>query len=221
MKFIKRILLYLIGFCIIAVGINISKLSGLGISPVSSIPRALEVTLGFSLGKMVMLVYVILVLLQFLVLRKKFQPVNILGIATALLFGTIVDFFGIDPNAPGHLLVNFPRPEGYLMRFIYLLCSIVIIAIGVTLYLKANLIPMPAEGLAAAIAQVSGKAFGDCKTIVDMSLITIALIIQLIFLGGFKSFTGPNVVVREGTILSAFLVGQVMKLIKKWGIFGK
>ena len=75
---------------------------------------------------------------------------------------------------------------------------------------------MPAEGLAAAISKVSGKPFGDCKTFVDVGLIVTALILQLIFLGGFKSFTGANVVVREGTILSAVCVGQVVKLLNKW-----
>lgn len=43
MKNVKRLIVYIIGLFIIAVGINVSKMSGLGISPVSSIPRALEV----------------------------------------------------------------------------------------------------------------------------------------------------------------------------------
>ena len=101
------------------------------------------------------------------------------------------------------------------MQLVYLLVSIVIIAIGVYVYLKPSLVPMPAEGLAGAIAQKTGKPFGDCKTIVDVSLIVIALAIQLIFLGGFKSFSGENVVVREGTVLSAVCVGQTVKLLKK------
>lgn len=215
LDYIKRILIYLIGLLIIATGINISKMAGLGISPVSSIPRALEVTLNFTLGQMVIIVYCLLVIAQIIVLRKEFKLLNILGVPVALVFGWMVDLMGIDPNAFGHLLYNFPRPSNYIMSFLYLIVSIIIIAIGVYIYLMPNLIPMPAEGLAQAISIKSGKAFGDCKTFVDTGLILVALILQLIFLDGFNSFTNPNVIVREGTIISAVCVGQLVKLIKK------
>jgi len=212
---IKRILVYLLGCSLIAIGINVSKMAGLGISPVSSIPRALEVVWGFSLGTMVILVYIVLVLLQIAVLRKEFKPINLIGVPVAIVFGWLVDFFGINPDTVGHLLYNFPRPQNYAMQLVYLFASIIIIGVGVTIYLRPKLIPMPAEGLAAAIAQKTGKKFGDCKTMVDVGLITIALIIQLVFLGGLSSFTSENVVVREGTIISAICVGQVVKFLNK------
>jgi len=210
---LKRILIYLLGCLIIAVGINVSKMSGLGISPVSSIPRALEVAWGFSLGRMVILIYCVLVLLQLMVLRKDFKPISALGVPVAIVFGWMVDLVGINPNTFGHLLYNFPRPETYIMRLVYLLASIIIIGFGVAIYLRPQLVPMPAEGLAAAISKKTGKAFGDCKSMVDISLITTALVIQLLFLGGISSLKGDAVVVREGTILSAFCVGQVVKFI--------
>lgn len=221
---IKRIICYLAGLLIIATGINFAKMSLLGISPVSSIPRACEVILGgekfsfsslVTLGNMTIVVYCILVILQIIVLRKDFKPQNILGIAVAIIFGKMVDFMGIDPNAFGHLLYNFPQPEGYLMKLLYLLASTVIIAIGVFLYLRPKFVPMPAEGLAGAISAKTGKVFGNCKTIVDCSMIAVAFILQFIFLGGFNSFTGDTVVVREGTIISAVIIGQIVKFISK------
>lgn len=219
MKIVKdwvtRILIYLAGLLIIALGINVSKMAGLGISPVSSIPRALEVSLGFTLGQMVIVIYCVLVVLQLLVLRKDFRIINVLGIPVALIFGWMVDLVGVDPKAFGHLLAGFPRPGNYVMSLVYLAASIIIIGIGVYVYLKPDLVPMPAEGLAQAISFKTGKPFGDCKTLVDTGLIAVALIIQLIFLGGFRSFTGDTVVVREGTIISALCVGQVVKFIKK------
>ncbi len=223
LDFIKRLVLYLIGLLVIALGINISKMSGLGISPVSSIPRALEVVLGqklewVTLGNMVIVIYCVLVLLQMAVLGQKFQLKNVLGVPVALIFGFMVDLVGIDPNATGHLLAGFAEnytPENYFVKLLFLLASIVIIGFGVYIYLKPSLVPMPAEGLAAAISQTLDKPFGDCKTAVDISLIAIALILQLIFLGGFASFTGDTVVVREGTILSAICVGQVVKFLNR------
>lgn len=214
LNYCKRTTIYLLGLFIIAIGINVSKMAKLGISPVSSVPRALEVALGFTLGQMILLVYCLLVLAQLIVLRKKFKPKNILGVAVGIVFGWMVDLVGIDPNAIGHLMYGFPIPEAYWLKLTYLAASILIIGIGVFTYLKAELIPMPAEGLALAISENSKLKFGDCKTIVDVSLITIAVIVQCIALGGIESFIGETVVVREGTIISAICVGQVVKLIR-------
>lgn len=228
LQFIKRLAVYLVGLAVIAVGINISKLSGLGISPVSSIPGVLSKSLGLSLGSMVIVVYCVLVAAQFAVLRKRFRPVSILGIPVAIVFGLMVDFLGVasfTPTLAGisigikreftGLMAGLPAPEGYPLRLVYLVASIAIIAVGVFIYLSPKLVPMPAEGLAKAISDVSGRAFGNCKTAVDMSMILIALILQLIFLGGFSSFAPENVVVREGTVISAFCVGQVVKLLNR------
>lgn len=211
---VKRVLLYLLGLFIIAIGINISKMAQLGISPVSSVPRALEVAFGFTLGQMVLLVYCILVLLQLIVLRKNFRIKNVFGVVVGIVFGWMVDLVGIDPNAFGHLMYGLPLPEIYPVKLLYLAISIIVIGIGVFTYLKADLVPMPAEGLALAISQKSKLKFGDCKTIVDVSLIIIAVIVQCIALGGLSSFVSDTVVVREGTIISAICVGQVVKLIR-------
>lgn len=225
---ILKVLIYLLGLLIISVGINISKLSGLGISPVSSIPGVLsKVIPGASLGSMVIVVYCVLVLAQFIVLRKKFRPVNILGVPVAIIFGLMVDFVGVSeftPTLAGFsigitekfrgLLVFLPKPELYPVKLLYLVTSIIILGIGVFVYLKPGLVPMPAEGLAGAISQVSGKTFGNCKTAVDVCMISIATILQIILLGGFSSF-GAGAVVREGTILSAICVGQVVKYLNR------
>ncbi len=212
----KKLLVYLAGMLIIALGINISKLSGLGISPVSSIPGVLnKIRPELSLGTMVIIVYCVLVLAQLAVLGKDFKLKNILGVPVAIVFGWMVDLVGIDPDAFGHLLSNFPKPQGYVMQLVYLAASIIIIGIGVFIYLKPKLVPMPAEGLALAISQKADKPFGNCKTGVDVSLILIAIILQMIFLGGFGSFAAGKAVVREGTVLAAICVGQVVKLLNR------
>lgn len=226
---------YLFGFVFIAVGINFSKMSSLGISPVSSIPYACENIWGFTLGTTTNIIYAILIVLQlvFLLLsllkkRKKTGKTDksdiipfikaVLGFAVTYLFAFIINLTGINEKAFGHLLLNFPRPENYFMRLLYTVAAVILIAIGVFMYLRPHWIPLPAEGLAGALAGFFGKSFGDCKTVVDCSMIAIALILQLIFLGGFSSFSSEQVVVREGTIIAAVAVGQIVKpLTKLWG----
>ena len=196
----------------VAVGINISKLTNLGISPVSSVPRAGELIWGFTLGAATIAVHIICILLQFIILRKRFKPVNILQVVVGVVFGYMVDLTGTDPNAFGHLMLGFPVPHTYILRLLYMLISVLLIGLGVYIYLKPGWVPMAAEGLSQAVAEATGKPFGNCKTFVDTSLVLIALVLQLIFLGGLSSFAGDKVVVREGTVIAAVLVGQVVKL---------
>ena len=212
LEIVKKIVQYLGGLMLVAVGIKISKLTNLGISPVSSVPRAAELIWGFTLGTATIAVHMICILLQFVILRKRFKPVNILQVLVGVAFGYMVDLVGTDPKAFGHLMLGFPVPQTYVMRLLYMLVSVVLIGLGVYIYLKPGWIPMSTEGLSKAIAETTGKPFGNCKTFVDTSLVLIALILQLIFLGGLSSFTGDKVVVREGTIIAAVLVGQVVKL---------
>ncbi len=228
LQFLLKLFIYLIGLTVIALGINVSKLSALGIAPVSSTPGVLAKQFPeFSLGNMVIIVYVILVILQIIVLRKQFKWKNILGIPVALIFGLIVDFVGTAPykmklgvidlgikHEFNGLLINFPHPANLIMQFVYLLASIAIIGIGVFIYLRPNLVPMPAEGLAGAISTVSGKAFGNCKTLVDVGLILIATVLQIIFFGFGSLWIGKGVV-GIGTILAAVCVGQVVKFLNK------
>lgn len=227
---IKRIAFYLIGLFIITIGINISKLSSLGISPVSSIPAVLAgIIPNVSLGNMVIVVYCVLVVAQLVVLRKKFKWKNVLGVPVALIFGLLVDFtgvaeyrlkigtidLGIDRTFDG-LLINFPKPSGVVMQFVYLIASIIIIGIGVFIYLRPKLVPMPAEGLAVAFSEITSKPFGNWKTIVDVVLIFIAMVLQVIFLGGIGSLWIGKGIVGIGTIFAAIFVGQIVKLLTRW-----
>ena len=205
---------YILGLAIIAVGINITKVADLGISPASSLPRAIEAVSSISLGTASTVINVLMVFIQAAILRKRFKPVNILGIPLSIVFGWFIDLFGTDPNAFGHLLVNMPRPQGYPMKLLFLLAGTVVISIGVFLYSRVKWVMLPNDGVGAAIAEARGKGFGDGKTFIDCTYVAIALIIQLVFLGGLKSFT-QNVVVREGTVIGSLMVGQAVKFLGK------
>ena len=209
---VKKVICYIVGLFLLAIGINISKLSTIGISPVASIPRACEIIFHFTLGTTTMVIYCLFVLLQVVVMRKDFKVINVLGIATTFVLSWFIDLTGSDPNAIGHLMVNVPKADAYLMKLLYELLGVFFAGSGVFLFMRTKLVPMPAEGFADAISQKSGLEFGDCKTFVDIGALLVALVLQLIFMGGLKSFTSPDVVVREGTFILAIGIGQLVKL---------
>ena len=203
MKTIKKVLIYLSGFLILSIGVNISKQAGLGISPVSSIPYALELIWGIELGKATYLVYLVLMGLQIILLGKNYKIKDLLQVIPTFILGTFITYTGTN-----YLLFWLPRPTNYLFQLLYLFISIIVIGIGVSLFLIPNIMSLPAEGLSNAIVLVSKERikFGNAKIIVDSGMVLISAILSLVFLGGFKT-------VREGTILAAMLVGKVVDII--------
>lgn len=205
MKTTKKVIIYLLGFLILAIGINISKSAGLGISPVSSIPYACELVWGVELGKATYFVYMGLMLLQIILLRKNYKIRNLLQIVPTFILGTFLTY-----TSTKYLLFWLPVPTTYFIKLLYLAISIVVIGIGVSGFLIPNIMPLPAEGLCQAIVQASKDKikFGNAKVGVDTGMVVVSAILSVIFLGSLTT-------VREGTILAALLVGKVVGFIMK------
>ena len=82
----------------------------------------------------------------------------------------------------------------------------IILGIGVSLEVTANLIPLPGEGLILSICTVLPIKFGNMKVITDVSLVVAAVLLSFIFLADLYG-------VREGTIAAAICVGLVSKMV--------
>lgn len=73
-----RLVVYLIGLFIMTLGISMSVKSNLGVSPVSSIPYTITCITGLEIGKATILFHIVLVALQFVILRGAFQIKSLL-----------------------------------------------------------------------------------------------------------------------------------------------
>ena len=57
-KFILRIVVYIIGLFFLALGVAFSINSGLGVSPVNSLPYVISLITGVEIGTMVIIVFI-------------------------------------------------------------------------------------------------------------------------------------------------------------------
>jgi uncharacterized membrane protein YczE len=206
MNITKRIMLYMLGLFAMSVGVNLSKLSGLGISPVSSIPYAMEFITKIRLGTISIAVYITFIALQALILGKDFKLSSCLQFFCTFLMGFFINF-----TSPDSVFLSMvPAPESYIYRLVLCVVSCILIGIGVYIYLQAKLPALPAEGLMLAITQkLAGKAeFHTVKVVVDITMVLISAGLSIIFLGSLKT-------VREGTIIASVLVGIVVGRCKK------
>ncbi|WP_256365389.1 hypothetical protein [Methanosphaera sp. WGK6] len=94
------------------------------------------------------------------------------------------------------------------MSLIYMIISIVLIALGLFTYLPPNLIPLPVEGVTQTIALVTKQPFPKIKVGFDTTVVALSLITCLVMIKSPGS-------VGVGTVISALLVGTVLKYIVK------
>ncbi len=195
-----RVLTYCVGLMLLALGVALSVNSNLGVSPVNSLPYVVSRILNVQMGSCVTVIFCFYILLQILLLGKDFQPVNLLQILFSTVFGYFVDFAKM-------LVGDFAIPT-YLGQLTMLAASIVLIALGVLLYMDAELVPMPMEGLSACIAKKLNKPFSTMKTVIDCLVVFIGIGLSFAFLGKLDG-------IREGTVITAMVVGKLIALFKK------
>lgn len=201
-----RLILYFIGLFIMTLGIAMSVKSDLGVSPVSSIPYTITCIWGLEMGKATILFHAALVVLQVLILRRFFEPKNLLQIAAGIVFGYFTTFCN-------YLFSFLPTPENIPMRLFLMLGSTVLIAVGIFFYLPANIMPLAGEGAMKAISDRSGIAFNKVKIAFDVTMVTVSLASCLIALHTPGS-------VGIGTVAAAILVGTVLGMItKRFGLW--
>ena len=200
LQFVIRVGVYCLGLLLLAFGVAVSVNSNLGVSPVNSLPYVISKILNVPLGSCVTVVFCSYIVLQILILRREFQPVNLLQILFSTLFGYFVDFAKL-------VLGDFAIPT-YAGKLVMLAVSIVLIALGILLYMDAQLVPMPMEGLTASIAKKLGKPFPTMKTIVDCVVVGTGIVLCFVFLGGLNG-------IREGTVITAIVTGKIIAWLRK------
>ena len=200
-----RLFMYFIGLFIMTVGIALSVKSDLGVSPVSSIPYTMTVVWGIEMGFATFLFHIALVIIQILLLRKRFKVKNLIQIAVGVVFGLFTTLCN-------YLIELLPSTDNLFIRILMLIISILVVAIGLFLYVPADIMPLAGEGTMLAISEVTHFKFSNVKIGFDVTVSVISLCICLVTIGGLGS-------VGAGTVISAVLTGIVLGVITK--IFGE
>lgn len=105
--------------------------------------------------------------------------------------------------------MNFiPPADTFLIALLMCAISIFLIALGLFFYVPTNLIPLSVEGVTQAIAIVSNRPFSRIKVYLDISIVSIALLLSYGFLGQLGS-------VGIGTIIGALFIGTTVKYIHR------
>lgn len=194
--FIKRCLMFIAGLLIMAMGVAFSIKANLGTSPISSVPYVANLFTHLTVGNATIIMHCVFILIQILILRKQYKLIQLMQLPVAIVFGFLTDL--------SIWLIQGISHSNYFQQWILCVIGIVLVAVGVSFEVTANVITLAGEGVILAICKVFPIKFGYMKVAFDVTLVITACLLSFIFLHKLEG-------VREGTVTAAILVGLIAK----------
>lgn len=193
---IWRYIFYGVGLIVLAVGITLNTKTGLGVSPIISVPFVISSIWGFNFAAMTFIVYSIQVGIQFLLKGENREWKDILQIPFSLVFSFFLNVFGE--------VLEF-QSEMMWQKLLLLAAAIVVTAIGAAMTVNMKLVPNPADGLAQTVGDFLNRGMGFGKNIIDLISVFITCIIGLVFAGKLTA-------IGIGTVVAMIGVGRMIAL---------
>lgn len=199
---LRRYILFFISLFINAFGIVFITKALLGTSPITSVTYVLSMFTVVTMGQWTILLNLLFMLLELPFMTRQYfkesKRMYFLQVPIALFFGWSIDLsMGI---------LEWLAPSMFIWQIASLVVGCVILAIGISLEVKANIALAAGEFFVGAISRRIRKEFGFVKLGFDITLLVIACALSWFFLDGIYG-------VREGTVVAAIAVGPLVHFI--------
>ena len=159
-----------IGLAVMAFGVGFSIKAGLGTSPISSLPYVLSRLTPLTVGTATILMHVVLILLQILLLRRRYDPIQLMQLPVALVFGFLTDF--------AVWALQGISADNYLQQWVLCVVGILLVGVGVSMEVTANVVTLAGEGMVLAVCKVFPVKFANAKIGFDVTLVVIASVLS-------------------------------------------
>ena len=199
-ELVRRYVLFLFGLYVNSLGIALTTRANLGTSPITSVPYVLSIRFPLSLGMFTLFFSLLLIAIQLIILGKRFPKQFLLQLPVIPIFSLFIDL--------SMALFWFVDPQTYPAKVCSLLLGCLVLGFGVFIEVAANVVMLPGECTVKAISTRWNTNFGKTKVAVDVTMAATAAVLVLLL---FHTLTG----VREGTFISALLVGTIARLFGK------
>ncbi len=205
-SFVWQHILLLASLYLMTLGVALCVKSSLGSSVISSLPFVFSLAgeagkaPALTIGSYTIIMNFILVFCQILVLRSKFDPMQLFQLAIGFVFGWLID---VNMTLTSGLACDTILPQA-LAQF----AGCTVMGIGIAFEVKCGSVTMPGEGISIVLSQVSGKPFAKVKIIVDTTLVVLAVASCYLFFGAWMWN-----VIGIGTLFAMVYVGLVVRFI--------
>lgn len=204
--FVWQHLLLLCSLFVMTFGVALCVRSSLGSSVISAIPFVMSLAgeasmvPAFTIGDYTSAMNALLVLLQIVILRRRFEPVQLFQLLIGVVFGVLLDL-----NMALTSVVDY---SGLTMQIGAQLLGCTVLAVGISFEIRCGSVTMPGEGITVAVSRVSGLPFPKAKIYVDSMLVFTAVALGYFFFGRWVGN-----VIGPGTLFAMLYVGFAVKVI--------
>lgn len=205
-----RVVIYLIGVLVLALGLILNSKSNLGVSAIISVAYSFSIISGINFGNTTFMLYTLFVVAELIIhtLRYKKDPtclgrslkatliVDLLQLPFSLIFTRFMNLFSD----------NIPTVENNLpLQLLVLAGGITFTGIGAATTLNMRLVPNPGDGIVQCVADLINRPVGFTKNCFDLANVCITICIGLVFAGGIVG-------VGLGTIVAVVGVGRIIAI---------
>ncbi|MGN0141448.1 MAG: YitT family protein [Roseburia sp.] len=195
---IKRIIMSMVGVVISAVAVGVLKIAALGVDPFQNLMSGLDILIPLSYGNLFVIVTITLLLFSLVADRHN------IGLATFInifLFGYITQFIY-------EILQKVLLQPSFIVRVFLLIMGVVVLAIGTSFYMTADLGVSTYDAIAIVMADKwkIGK-FKYMRVLCDAFCVVFGNILYVI---GGATIKEMFEVVGVGTIITAFFMGPLI-----------
>lgn len=198
--YFKKYFWFIAGVIINSFGIALITKANMGTSPITSVAYVLSLKFPLTLGQFSFLMNLVFILLQIILLRRNFKPLQLLQLVVNIIFSYCIDL--------SMSLLSVFHFDNLISQIIALLLGCIVLGLGISIEVAPDVLMVPGEGLVRAISTVANKRFGTVKVVFDTTLVIIAVIMSFIFWGRLNGL-------GLGTIVSALFVGHVVNFINR------
>ena len=209
-----RVIFYVVGLLVLALGIILNTKSGLGVSPIISVSYSISTIWNFNFGNMTFVLYTVFVIVEMILhtiwnrkesaalkpAARKSLPLilgmDLLQLPLSLIFTRFMNLFSAWIPAPSY---------GFASQLLVLAGGIICTGIGAAMSLNMRIIPNPGDGIVQAIADFIHKPVGFTKNCFDLFNICITISVGMIFA---HKLVGVGI----GTVVAVLGVGRVIAL---------
>lgn len=205
LSFCWQHILLLFSLDLMTLGVALCVKSALGSSVISSVPFVLSLAGGegalvpaWTIGGYTIAMNFVLVFCQIIILRRRFEAVQLFQLLIGFVFGALIDF---NMN-----LLSALSPSDLATQALTQLAGCTVMGIGIAMEVKCGSVTMPGEGITIAIGRVTGRPFPKVKIAVDTCLVGAAIALSYLYFGAWLWN-----VIGVGTLFAMFYVGLVVK----------
>lgn len=206
LSFIWQHALLTVSLYLMTLGVVLCVKSNLGSSVISSLPFVMSLAgeLGdvpsWSIGSYTIAMNFVLVLLQILILRRQFDPMQLFQLVIGFAFGWLIDL--------NMLLLSSLNCSSLPSQAAAQLVGCTVMGVGIALEVRCGSVTMPGEGISITLAKICGRPFAKVKIVVDTMLVVLAVGACYLFFGSWLWN-----VIGAGTISAMVYVGLVVRFL--------